>query len=270
MKCKICNNDSEKIFEKIILQKYNSSYYKCVSCAFVQTDEPIWLKEAYESAITSLDIGLCYRNIMLRDEVKKIIDSCFPESKIYLDYAGGYGLFVRLMRDIGFDFYRQDDYCENIFTKQFDITNIKSERFDITTAFEVFEHFNNPIVEIENVLKYADTLIFSTVITPETNSKIENWWYLTQETGQHIAFYHTKTMEFLAKKFNKNYYSKNNNLHVFTNKTLNNEQLDFAFRNISKKRYLFGLIKKKIKKFNIHRETLLQKDYDFLKKMLNS
>ena len=78
MDCKICNNPTEKIFEKTILQKYRSAYYKCSSCAFVQTDNPIWLSEAYESAITSLDIGLLSRNIYLQNEVSAIIDSVFP------------------------------------------------------------------------------------------------------------------------------------------------------------------------------------------------
>ena len=58
MTCKICNNPSEKIFDKIILQKYHSNYYQCKNCSFVQTDEPIWLEEAYSNAITTLDIGL--------------------------------------------------------------------------------------------------------------------------------------------------------------------------------------------------------------------
>src|SRR5437870_10002677 len=113
--CKICNNPAKKVFEKLILQKYPADYYECTSCGFMQTSEPVWIEEAYSSAITSLDIGLLGRNLQFSTEVSAIIDVCFPESKIMLDYAGGYGVFVRLMRDLGYDFYRQDPYCENIF-----------------------------------------------------------------------------------------------------------------------------------------------------------
>jgi hypothetical protein len=92
---------------------------------YVQTENPYWLEEAYNSAITSLDIGLLKRNNYLVKEISPIIDCCFPEASTMLDFAGGYGAFVRLMRDEGYNFYRQDVYCDNLFTKHFDITDSK-------------------------------------------------------------------------------------------------------------------------------------------------
>ncbi len=38
----------------------------------------------------------------------------------FLDYAGGYGVFTRLMRDIGFDFYWHDPYTQNLFANGFE------------------------------------------------------------------------------------------------------------------------------------------------------
>lgn len=260
MSCKICNSHSEKIFVKIILQKYESSYYKCTNCGFIQTDEPVWLKEAYESAITSLDIGLINRNISLRKEIKSIIDSYFAESKIYLDYAGGYGMFVRLMRDIGFNFYRQDDYCDNIFSNYFDETDNSISKFDIVTGFEVLEHFNSPLEEIEKVLNYADTAIFSTEIAPYSNIQIENWWYICEETGQHIAFYTDKSMQIIAEKFKRNYYCRNGNIHIFTTKKINN------FIKKPRKHFLY---KYTFFNKNIKRSSLLDKDYSYIKSLLN-
>ena len=270
MECKICNSKSEKIFEKVILQKYKTGYYKCISCEFIQTDEPTWLSEAYNNAITSLDIGLLYRNNILARDVSKIIDCCFPEAKKMLDFAGGYGNFVRLMRDIGYDFYRQDTYCENIFAKHFDITDINETKFDIVTGFEVLEHLQNPLTEIEAIFKYSENAVFSTDLIPKTNKEIENWVYIAQETGQHISFYSTKAMQIIADKFNKNYYCKDNNLHIFTPKIFNKSQINFAFVGITKKSYLFGLLKKNIKKYRIKRQSFQERDYLFLKKILNS
>ena len=270
MHCKICNNPSEKIFEKTILQKYLTGYYKCVSCAFVQTDDPIWLSEAYESAITSLDIGLLSRNLYLQYEISNILDNVFPDAKIMLDYAGGYGVLVRIMRDAGYNFYREDLYCENIFARHFDIADSKTTKFDIVTAFEVLEHFSNPLLQIENVFKFADVAIFSTVLTPKTNLEIENWWYISQETGQHIAFYTTAAMNFIAKKFNRKYYCKNGNLHIFINNELKDEKTHKAMQNLLKKRYFFGLLKKRITKKNVKKESLLQQDYQLIKNLLNT
>ena len=56
MQCKICNHTSEKKFEKILLQHYKTGFCKCTNCSFMQTDEPIWLEQAYQSAINSLGI----------------------------------------------------------------------------------------------------------------------------------------------------------------------------------------------------------------------
>lgn len=271
MNCKICNNKTEVIFSKIVLQKYNVNYYQCTNCNFVQTDEPFWLNEAYQSAITSLDIGLLYRNIHLQKEIPKILHCCFPEAKIMLDYAGGYGVFVRLMRDSGYDFYRQDDYCENIFAKNFDIENTKNETFDLVTAFEVFEHFNNPLSEISKIFKYSNNLILTTELIPDERTEIENWWYIAQETGQHIAFYSKKSMEMIAEKFNLNYYQLDRTLHIFTPETLTKQQLECEqVKYVLKKKY-FGLKTKKVaKEINIDKESLLGSDYEMIKKILNS
>ncbi|MBN8641413.1 MAG: class I SAM-dependent methyltransferase [Flavobacteriales bacterium] len=268
MNCKICKSPSEKIFEKIILQKHPTNYYKCTQCSFVQTDEVTWLKEAYESAITSLDIGLIYRNNHLAKEVKPIINICFPEAKTMLDYAGGYGAFVRLMRDEGFNFYRQDDYCDNIFANYFDVTDTDIKKFDLVTGFEVLEHFNDPMNDIATIFEYSDNAIFSTEITPKTNKEIENWWYITEETGQHIAFYSEEAMQLIAKHFNKNYYCKNGNLHIFTSKNLSGDQIKFG---IEKPKFLKSFFKYIIKKkYTIKRKSLLEADYNYIKNKLNS
>jgi len=79
-----------------------------------------------------------------------------------LDYAGGYGVFVRLMRDIGFDFYWQDKYTENLFVRGFEYDEKK--RFDFLTSFKSFEHFDQPLQEIENMLSFSDNILFSTLL----------------------------------------------------------------------------------------------------------
>ena len=140
MKSKITGGDTTLLFSKKVLNNYEVKYYRCNETGFIQTEAPYWLQEAYSSAITKLDIGLPSRNIILSDRVSKLLTVKFNDKGIFLDYAGGYGLFTRLMRDKGFNFYNTDKYCQNLFAEYFDLTDLPPDtNFELTTAFEVFE-----------------------------------------------------------------------------------------------------------------------------------
>lgn len=266
MNCKICQHKTQFIFEKNILLKYPTKYYRCENCGFIQTDEVHWLKEAYQNAITSLDIGILNRNKFLLEHISKIIDICFPETEIFLDFAGGYGLFVRSMRDQGYNYFRQDYFCENIFATHFDIEDLPVKTFDIVTAFEVFEHLDNPLEEIEKILQFSENLIFSTDLVPENTTDLENWVYIAHETGQHIAFYTEKSLKIIADRFGKKYYRKEN-IHIFTNKIFTKEQISLAL-DPSPSPSLLSFWKKKSKKYKIPRESYQHRDYLHIKEIL--
>jgi hypothetical protein len=215
--CKICHHLTSPLFKTKVLSKYDVQYYKCPFCDFIQTEKPFWLEEAYSRAITELDIGLVNRNINFSDTIANIISHHFRQNRTFLDYAGGYGLFVRIMRDKGYKFFRQDKYCENIFAKFHDITDLDNfDKFEVVTALEFFEHLEDPLSEIKKMLSLTDNIIFSTELQPEQNIKNEkDWWYFVPETGQHIAFYSSKTLVYIAKIFRLKFFS-NGYLHLFT------------------------------------------------------
>ena len=78
---------------------------------------------------------------------------------------GGYGIFTRLMRDIGFDFYWYDPHSINLLARGFE-TRSKNYKYELVTAFEVFEHFAELIKEIESMLQFSDNILFSTELLP--------------------------------------------------------------------------------------------------------
>ena len=105
MTCKICSKENKVIFSGEILKKYKVDYFYCDTCKFLQTEEPYWLNEAYKYPINIYDTGYMFRNIYYSKRLTILLSVMFSKNGSFLDYAGGYGVFVRLMRDNGFDFY---------------------------------------------------------------------------------------------------------------------------------------------------------------------
>ena len=138
VKCKICGSNSKLAFTHKVLNKYTGKYYKCIKCGFLFANNPIWLKEAYKKSITDEDTGLIERNQLFSKMTSIIINTNFKQSKNFLDYAGGYGLFSKLMKDNGFNFYWTDPYTKNIYSKEFVLfaESIKQEKYlDIPPCF---------------------------------------------------------------------------------------------------------------------------------------
>ena len=137
----------------------------------MQTAVPYWLAESYASVINEIDIGPINRAVAGSKIVKGIILSMFHREGKFIDYGAGYGVLVRMMRDLGFDFYWCDKYCDNIFAKHF--VADRETRFELLTAFEIFEHLVDPLSEIKAMLAFSDNLLFSTLLVPNELQKRE-------------------------------------------------------------------------------------------------
>jgi hypothetical protein len=221
--CKICNSESDLIFNKSVLGKYPADYFYCKNCGFLQTERPYWLEEAYRSVINDLDTGLLQRNIYYSKITSVILFYYFRKNAEFLDYGGGYGIFTRLMRDNGFNFFVSDPNCPNLFAKEFQF-NPKINRISLITSWECFEHFENPLEDLEKMLEISKNIMFSTELLPDHIPIPEEWGYYGFDHGQHISFYSKKTFLFLSKKFGLNYYSAGN-LHLLTEKKLSSASL---------------------------------------------
>ena len=217
MVSKITGGQTELAFTTKLLTKYEVKFFRCKDTGFIQTEEPYWLDEAYSSAITKLDVGLVMRNQNLTNAVTPILLRYFNHNGRFLDYAGGYGLFTRMMRDKGLNFYHTDPYCQNLFAEFHDLNSLENTSgFEVVTAFEVLEHLPNPLPEIEKLFSLSNNLLFSTELVPEGMSKLEDWWYVSPETGQHVSFYTSKSLQYIAAQFGKFYYTDGQWLHLFT------------------------------------------------------
>lgn len=205
-------------FKTIVLRNYEATYYYCNECGFLSAQNPYWLEEAYSSAITLTDIGLVSRNVTNANKLSVVLYFLLGERGAgrYVDFAGGYGILTRLMRDYGFDFYWSDKYCQNLMAYGFDYTQ-KSGDCRAVTAFEVLEHTEDPVRFVEDALKFAqsDTLIFTTELYEGNYPPPDKWWYYSFETGQHIAFFQRRTLKKLANKLGLHFCS-NGWLHIIS------------------------------------------------------
>lgn len=271
MNCNICHSTSKFLFAKKILNIYDAEYFQCEKCGFIQIKNPHWLSEAYGSAISILDTGLVSRNLYFSSVTEKLLLKYFKPQGKFVDYGGGYGLFVRLMRDKGFHFYRQDIYCQNLFAEYFDITDLPEDnrKFELLTAFELFEHLEHPIAEIEKMLVLSESILFSTELQPDDIKNHEGWWYFSPESGQHISFYTKKSLESIAERFALNLYTDNTTLHLLTKKHFKKSPIETnSFSLISRiKRKLYTLLSSEKWKYQL--KSLTQEDHDLMRKKLN-
>jgi glycosyltransferase involved in cell wall biosynthesis/tetratricopeptide (TPR) repeat protein len=214
--CKICGNESNYFDRATILRKHEINYFQCPNCGFIQTETPYWLEEAYLEPIANSDVGLVFRNLLFSKVAENVILTLFDHDAKFLDYGGGYGLFVRLMRDLGFNFYWYDKHCKNLFAQGFEIDENIGKNYELVTAFEIFEHFANPLDEIAKVLGFSTSILLSTELLPANNPHPNEWWYYALDEGQHISIYTHKTLSIIAERFNLNLYSNGTSLHLFT------------------------------------------------------
>jgi Methyltransferase domain len=219
--CRVCGGATRIAFSHTILRKYSCDYYHCETCGFLQTQEPYWLDEAYSSAIAAADTGLVRRNMAISKTLSTLLFFLFDRQGKYLDVAGGYGMLARLMRDVGFDFYWSDKYCENLLARGFEEDASAVSSYTAVTAFEVLEHVPDPLRFVTECMERANTrtMVFSTSLFEGAPPEPESWWYYAFETGQHVSFFQARTLRTIADKLAVNLCTSGA-FHVLTDKTI--------------------------------------------------
>jgi Methyltransferase domain len=214
-RCVICHSTRCQFATATILGRHDITYYRCEGCGLVQTEEPYWLAEAYSDAIGASDIGLVGRNLRFADTTRAMINLLFDPAGRFVDYGGGYGLLVRLMRDRGFDFYRDDPMCENIFARGFDRAD--GGPYELVTAYEVLEHMSEPLTDVGHMLQLSDNVLFSTLLIPQPPPRPEEWWYYALDGGQHVSLYTRRALAALADRLGVYVSSSHaNDIHLLT------------------------------------------------------
>lgn len=195
--CRLCGGSTTHRFSHRILGKYPCGFWQCSQCGSLQTDAPYWLDESYAEIHSATDTGMAARTLQMAQLVGLLLRMAGMGGKtLCLDWGGGNGLFCRMMRDQGFNFYNDDKYAEPFYCAGFTADRIGIAKCDAVTSFEVFEHLPNPRAELTNILRLEPKLwIFSTQLY---EGQGPDWNYLGPGLGRHVFFYSEKALRLFA------------------------------------------------------------------------
>lgn len=192
-RCKICGDFGQRI-EKM----EEPIYYHCFKCDFIFMDEEFWMtpeeeKEFYYTHENTSD-NEGYVN-MFKKFLDKAVVPFQDEIESALDFGAGPGpVLAMLLEEIGI----QTDIYDPYFAPK---KVYQGKRYDLITSTEVFEHFSDPMVEIEQLNDHLNSGSYLAVMTL-FHGGVENfpkWFYRRDPT--HISFYSTRTFEWIAQYF---------------------------------------------------------------------
>jgi hypothetical protein len=104
------------------------------------------------------------------------------------------------------------------------------------------------------MLQLSDNVLFFTELQPEDPAALEQWWYFSPETGQHVSLFHRRSLAALARRAGLHLLS-HENLHLLSRTSRSPLLYRMAFRRGFRK--VVGYLNK--------RKSLLSRDVEHVR-----
>ena len=194
-------------------------YLLCSGCGFCfAPDICAWPPEEFERRIyndTYVQVDPDYLDARPRNNaalMQALFRSPGPSVR-HLDYGGGNGLLSRLLCEAGWNSVSYDPLADK------SIDPAQLGRFDLISAFEVFEHVPDVQALMRDLrarLVEDGMLVFSTVTSDGEIHPQQplTWWYASPRNG-HISLFARASLDALAQQNGFRHGSMNSALHLF-------------------------------------------------------
>jgi hypothetical protein len=264
--CKICGEPADAYAEVMVRERHLSRLHSCPNCGFVFIEPVYWLEEAYVEVIAPSDVGYVSRNLASSEFLCALLPDTSKARDFFVDFGGGYGLLVRLMRDKGFHFHLHEPHAENLFARNCEADLARFGPYRALTAIEVFEHLADPVLSVAEMSRWSQCLVFTTELCPVAKPMPEEWWYFGLEHGQHISFYTEHSLNILAARHGLNYARLSNSWHMAV--APNDPML--ANRKLDKDSLIARLVSRVCNRLQQRdtRPSLVEHDFDALKRII--
>jgi SAM-dependent methyltransferase len=194
-------------------------YALCGDCSFCFAPELYkWTLEEFSTRIYNddyLQVDPDYLETRPRASLEHLTqllgDTC--RDIRHLDYGGGHGLLSDLLRDAKWDSSSYDPFVDR------DKHLHELGKFDLVTAYEVFEHVPDApqlISDLAGLLRDDGVILFSTLVSDNyiAPSQRLTWWYAAPRNG-HISLFSKKSLYLLGQREGFNFGSLSPILHSY-------------------------------------------------------